>query len=653
MIKKLTSRLILVAGIAGALSACEKNSSENSQANNPTVNTGFTYQTSATTRLILEGPAYLANATFELYTADPNNGGKLVGKAKLNDQASFDGNYVLPTSLQSVYVKSTYLAMPDVELEVINNQIAYDFAVTEGRSSKRGGSAPAPASVNSVVYNYMGSFNNKGVPNYLTTPDVISAGLVSDCNAALPSGQPVPTHNPHYLATGNSTSLLLSDSSQVSVTFLHEGAGYRNVLGFYVYDQSNPPANANDIDTIHYIFPNASASGSGGGLAAGDKVVLGNFGANKAIGWVLLQNAWNGSGVNPNSQKFYSNPDFNPESTASKRQHNVQLVDAQRELVLIGFEDLHRQSSSQNPYGYSTDDDFNDLVFYVTANPFDAINNGGNPPLIGGGNDTDGDGVPDSQDDYPNDASKAFNNYTPFEGGFTSVAFEDLWPSKGDFDFNDLVVDANYNHITNASNQVVEMDYKIHVRHIGASFHNGYGIEWPFAPGQVTSITGNNITDGIVTLSSNGTEANQSKAVLIVFDDAFDNNNDTLNINIDLGTPYNYSLLNQEGLNPFLFVNGDRGREIHLIDHEPTDLMDNAYYGTKEDMSVPGSGVYYKTASNEPWAISISHDYDPPVEKIDIHDAYLKFNDWVNSAGSQYNDWYEDLPGYRNSANIQ
>ncbi len=84
-------------------------------------------------------------------------------------------------------------------------------------------------------------------------------------------------------------------------------------------------------------------------------------------------------------------------------------------------------------------------------------------------NDTDGDGVPDDQDDYPNDPDKAFNNFSPEEGTWATLAFEDLWPGTGDYDFNDLVLFYNMNQITNADNEVVEIDASFYVNHIGAT----------------------------------------------------------------------------------------------------------------------------------------------------------------------------------------
>lgn len=614
----------------------------------------FNYETILMGEIGLKGKAQMAGATFELYTKDPLNGGKLLGKGKMSPTGSFNTTYTLPTSLKSVYFKSTYIGLPGgFNIDIVNGKLDYDFSKTSGK--REGGSIyPGVETVNALIYKYMGSYNNKGVPDYLLSPgDVVDQALINTCNASLPEGAPVPSANPHYLATGNSTDLNLSDYADVWITFMHEGAGYRNSLGYYVYNTNSPPATVSDIDTIFHIFPNVSFNGSGGGLATGNKVHLGTFSPGKSIGWVLFQNAWNGNGVNTNSQKFYSNPDFNPESTASKRQHNVQLYDAQRSLVLIGFEDLHRENSSANPYGYGTDEDFNDAVFYISANPISSITTASLPPVTNSGNDSDGDGVPDSQDDYPSDATKAFNNYVPFDGGYSSVAFEDLWPSRGDYDFNDLVIKANYNTITNGVNELVQMDMELIVDHIGASFHNGFGIELPVDPVEVQSVTGYNLTKSIVTLDNKGLETGQSKAVVIVFDDAFDNRDDTLRITVKFTSTVNHSLFNQLGLNPFIFVNGDRGREVHLPNKAPTSKMNSQFLGSIADVSNAANGVYFKTLLNEPWAINISHSYKPPKERVNIKEAYLKFNDWVTSNGLTFLDWYENNNGYRNPNKVQ
>jgi hypothetical protein len=142
----------------------------------------------------------------------------------------------------------------------------------------------------------------------------------------------------------------------------------------------------------------------------------------------------------------------------------------------------------------------------------------GTPPAIA---DTDGDGVADDQDEYPNDPNRAFNVYYPSQNGFATIAFEDLWPAYGDFDFNDLVVDYRWKGVTNASNNAVDLELTYKVKAIGASFNNSFGVALDAASGVIASVNGqvlNNFTNN----GANGTESGQSNAVVIVFDKAFD-----------------------------------------------------------------------------------------------------------------------------------
>lgn len=215
-------------------------------------------------------------------------------------------------------------------------------------------------------YQFLGSYTGNGTPNYLeAVGDVVPVSTLELIDGALPESYPVPTYNPHYITSGYDTDIILTDSAEVFVTFVSEGAGYRNVLGFYTYDITNPPATAPSASEITIIFPNVSALGSGGGLQTGDKVKIGNFSSGTGIGWVLLANGWNGS-VTSGYWQLYSNPDYNPEADSTLRHHNVLLCDTANELIILGFEDIRRD------YG-SCDNDFNDAIFYVSANPFEAL----------------------------------------------------------------------------------------------------------------------------------------------------------------------------------------------------------------------------------------------------------------------------------------
>lgn len=218
-------------------------------------------------------------------------------------------------------------------------------------------------------YQYLGTFDSQGKPDYLVSPsDVVDATTMTMIDNSLPESFPVPDYNPHYIAAGYDTDIIIKEDADIWVTFVTEGAGYRNVLGFYTYDLSNPPTTAPNDQSITIIFPNASAQGSGGSLNAGDKVHLGRFSAGTGIGWVLLANAWNPSSQNVGYGlwRLFSNPNFNPESQVSLKHHNVLLQDPENERVILGFEDILRDQAS-------CDNDFNDAIFYVTANPYTAI----------------------------------------------------------------------------------------------------------------------------------------------------------------------------------------------------------------------------------------------------------------------------------------
>lgn len=286
--------------------------------------------------------------------------------------------------------------------------------------------------------------------------------------------------------------------------------------------------------------------------------------------------------------------------------------------------------------------------------------------------DRDGDGVPDADDNYPDDPARAFINKYPAEG-FGSLAFEDLWPGQGDYDFNDLVLDYQFNIVTNSSNKVTEVLSNFAIRAVGAGYANGFGFQLTGAnllPEDIT-VEGTVLDENYITLNTNGTEANQSKITVIVFDNVnkilpptsgFGVNvipsspyvdPDTVVINMGF-TPNKYAIsdLNLSNFNPFLIINKERGKEVHLPNYPPTSLVTATYFGSGQDNSDPSIGKYYKTANNLPWAIKIASSYDYTIESNQITSAFLKFASWAESSGVQFPDWYLPNSGYRNTASI-
>ena len=267
--------------------------------------------------------------------------------------------------------------------------------------------------------------------------------------------------------------------------------------------------------------------------------------------------------------------------------------------------------------------------------------------------DSDGDGVIDFYDEYPNDGTKSTNTYTPSIFGWGSYAFEDLWPYQGDYDFNDLVVNYRYTNIENAAGLLVETDMSFKIKNIGGSFKNGFGIQLDMEKNLISSVTGINLTEGIVQVDSKGLESNQDKPVIIAFDNAWENNSGdaSLEIIIKYVAPINPNEFSN--LNPFIFIDGDRGKEVHLTDKAPTDLANLSYFGMGEDKSNSSLGIYYRSNRNLPWAIDIIHDFVCPKENSEIILGYPYFVPWAESSGVDYPDWYKDKTGYRNSTYLQ
>ena len=259
-----------------------------------------------------------------------------------------------------------------------------------------------------------------------------------------------------------------------------------------------------------------------------------------------------------------------------------------------------------------------------------------------------------------------------------TLAYEDLWPGKGDYDFNDLVIDYNFN-ITKDEEEVVQnIEVTFTVQAYGASLHNGFAFTLPnVEPSIVESVTGYDVAyTSVFNINSKGLEEDQSKATIIVFDDVRRIMPQTsggigvntqkqyayidpvsIIINIDMvDNAITYNDLDIGNFNPFIIVNtaingnpGIRGLEVHLPNYEPSDLMDDSYFDTQDDASNPGLGKYFISSNNLPWAINIAESFDWVIEFQDITGAYLNFGEWAESGGINYPDWYKNESGYRNS----
>jgi LruC domain-containing protein len=365
-------------------------------------------------------------------------------------------------------------------------------------------------------------------------------------------------------------------------------------------------------------------------------------------------------------------------------------------IFLCSFSGLYRLALNSNGDYDSTRISGEDLPFQPTSMTFDSnnelwlANNGGNSNLIvmdtetGGWEyrygpsstsgitydraindlttfrifdevtvdpDTDGDGITDSNDEYPDDADKAFEQFTPSKYGWGTLAFEDLWPFLGDYDFNDTAVNYRFVAVLNADNMAVQLDIHFEVTSDGAGLINAFGIELEsIAPSLIESVTGTVLTENFINVAPNGVEQGQNRAVIILFDDNHAMLNVPSMVSIKFTTPITTNQLGLAPFNPFLIVNGDRGKEIHLPNRFRTTLgvNDASVEGVNRD--VDGN---YQTDTGLPWAINVVHNFKPPKENVPVNQAYNFFNEWATSGGTLFQDWYKDSNGYRNESKLQ
>ena len=237
--------------------------------------------------------------------------------------------------------------------------------------------------------------------------------------------------------------------------------------------------------------------------------------------------------------------------------------------------------------------------------------------------------------------------FYPTKFAVTTLAFEDQWPYTGDYDFNDLIISYNIETYLNAENRVTQLDFNYIVESIGGSYNNGFGIELEdISPSQISSVTGSNLTEGITHNNPNGTEEGQPNAVIIFFDDSHKNVGLINTISVEFSSPVSTASLGTAPFNPFLIVNKNRNKEIHLP-NKPSTIFPTLET-LEETLTIKDLDGDYKTPQGLPWAINVTGEYKAPKESEVITNAYNYFANWAASGGSSYPGWYEDKPGYRN-----
>lgn len=480
---------------------------------------------------------------------------------------------------------------------------------------------------------------------------------------------------------------IVDGSAQVKVTFVNEGAGYRNSLGYFTYRIQGD--GSVEILRRQLVFPNFSRSGSGGQLLPGDTSYLrdesgeiATFPVDTRIGFFLVANGWwssavqgwNASTATAPSETASSNssPGLGVYTTVSRLNRecaagyhelarHVAMIrfrgsgDAGdfvggEDFLVVGFEDLNRASRS--------DDDFNDALFIVQANPPENLST---DVLVFDRSDTDpdGDGVEGTDDHYPNDATRALVTTYPSHG-YHALAIEDNYPGLGDADFNDAVIAYNMVLVTDADGAVKDLLGTYHLIARGAGLDSRFGVHIPglpataagtlrtelFVSGEETATIETVSIEDLISGSSRRIELFPSTSTALPpADGSSFTNTDSADMDryaasarfhLELTTALEASTIGTPPYDPYLLVIQRNGQEydIHLPGSEAF---------TDRPAGLPGEAGSrsFMDGNGYPWIIEVPTNWRWPLERVDVDTAYSGFHTWRSSSGNSRRAWYD------------
>ncbi|WP_418698373.1 LruC domain-containing protein [Bacteroides sp.] len=572
---------------------------------------------------------------FQLYDQDPM---KVVDDSWVKDEtltpiyaASTDtkglysGTITIPSSITEVWLYSEYLGtISPVKLAVSNGTVSYNQkeyiaslqAKTRGITSNGYKYPDDWITMPGVDWDYYGTPSNMETRLNMPSAEIlysIKKVYASANNDFIDKKHPTWTNG-----TENTTEIKITKDTEVSIVFagINSSTTYKNAVGYFTYPTGTTPIKENIQKVL--VFPNVTPfldrnGERKGTLQCGNEVKLkywnGTTFENKfpkgiTIGLCMESNGFEYANI---TRKGYVGvcSSYKPMSYDGK-QHTVALRTGNtNQTITIGFEDK---------------DDFNyaDALFCLNIAEPNAIDTGNSPEL--------------PLTDAPE------KTVTTQHGILT---FEDQWPSKGDYDMNDVVVmyqSTLYGQPT--TNKIYKIVDEFTPIHNGGTYTCGFGYQLhKLAADKVISIQ-------VEGSDSWEVETGQSHPTVILFD----NIQNALGKKITVTTELNSVDLSSvtPPYNPFIFVNG-RGREVHMVNYPPTDKADTSLFGEFDDASNPSLGVYYISRYNKdnlklmPFCINLPNvtDFKIPAEGVKIYETYPGFVEWMNSDGEKNKEWYK------------
>ncbi|WP_417536697.1 LruC domain-containing protein [Methylophaga sp.] len=239
--------------------------------------------------------------------------------------------------------------------------------------------------------------------------------------------------------------------------------------------------------------------------------------------------------------------------------------------------------------------------------------------------------------------------YLPSSSGYYIASYEDLYPNRGDYDFNDLVVayqvalgsdGEGIKHIRGNGHLIARgaaYDHDWHLRIELPEWAVGQGETSFFGPGSVVPVTGypKDITilgSADLLLAEHIADKFMDGASTYVntFEEQVVQQGPRFEFSMTLDVPVPSDQIAPAPFDPFIYVH-ETGYEIHLAGKKP--VLGNS----RNRLDGADS---FRDQNNFPFAMIIPDDFEPPLAAIDIGLAYPSFVEYVTSEGASQKDWY-------------
>lgn len=245
--------------------------------------------------------------------------------------------------------------------------------------------------------------------------------------------------------------------------------------------------------------------------------------------------------------------------------------------------------------------------------------------------DTDGDGIIDRHDHFPEDATRATTVRYPTQGYYT-IAFEDLYPQQGDADFNDYVVRAVYEEDLNAAGQLVRL--RGQMQHIarGAGYKHTLRLTLPGMHGSYLHLQRFKPSGETIATQSYTVDNFKDIEIMPRSDQTLTRSNTQPGQSMLPGQRIAFEVIANGGINRNLLGNLPYDLHLHVLNTN----HDIHFAGRYHDEN--GNDTFLD-AQGFPWALLVPGDFAWPYERHNIHQAYEFFDDWYLSAGTESHDW--------------